>query len=104
MRSSSLPFLGTATSVVETGSPVLGGTVTFHVDHWYKGGQGEVVILENWPVKAERSTYDIVEGRRYLISTRDGRVDSCFQTAPASPEMQQWYDEAFPPRSQREAP
>jgi len=39
---------------------------------------------------------DFGTGQDYLVSATDGTVNACGLTGPASPELQQVYDEAFP--------
>ncbi len=82
-------FSGTATDVADD-------TVTFDVDHWYRGGEADAVTLERYDVSsASIQGLDISEGDRYLITATGGTVNLCGFSAPWSSEMATAFDEAF---------
>jgi hypothetical protein len=76
---------------------VAGDTVTITVDEWYQGGDADVVTITA-PLGMEALIGGIAfgPGQAYLISAYDGVVSYCGLSGPATPELQQMYDEAFP--------
>jgi hypothetical protein len=84
-----IAFEGTVTSVD-------GAAVTLTVDHWYRGGDAEVVVL-NAPQGMEALIGGIPfeVGGQYLITAADGNVNYCGFSGPSTPEMRSAFDEAF---------
>lgn len=80
--------------VVDT---IAGDTVTLTVDEWYQGGDADVVTITA-PLGMEALIGGIAfePGQAYLVSAYDGVVSYCGLSGPASPELQQMYDDAFP--------
>ena len=85
----------------------LAGTVTavsdeevrLDVTRWYKGGDADTVVLTNLSpdMQALLGATDFRTGEDYLVSgTSDGAVNACGYTGPASADLQEVYDEAFP--------
>ena len=85
-----LAFGGTVTQVSD-------GTVQITVDHWYKGGDADVVTVAVPPANTSVGTVDFVEGKRYLVTATDGTVNSCGYTGEATPDLAKAFDEAFTP-------
>ncbi|RPE37331.1 hypothetical protein EDD90_0158 [Streptomyces sp. Ag109_O5-1] len=62
-------FGGTATSVK-------GSSVTFRVDHWFRGGDSKTVRLNSDPDQPETLTFTV--GEHYIVAaTKDGTVPPC---------------------------
>lgn len=82
---------GTATAV----SPQ---EVRLEVDRWYAGGSADVAVLR--PTTTEDQALvggtSFTVGDRYLVSASEGTVSACGYSGPATPDLQQVYDEAFP--------
>ena len=80
--------------VVDT---IEGDTVTLTVDQWYRGGDAQVVTITA-PLGMEALIGGITfePGQAYLVSAYDGVVSYCGMSGPATPELQQMYDQAFP--------
>jgi hypothetical protein len=85
-----LAFGGTVTQVGD-------GTVQITVDHWYKGGDADVVTIAVPARNTSVGTVDFVEGKRYLVTATEGTVNSCGYTGEATPDLVKAFDEAFTP-------
>jgi hypothetical protein len=85
-----LAFGGTVTQVGD-------GTVQIDVDHWYKGGDADVVTIAVPARNTSVGTVDFVEGKRYLVTATEGTVNSCGYTGEATPDLVKAFDEAFTP-------
>lgn len=74
-----------------------GDTVTLTVDRWYRGGDADVVTISA-PLGLEALIGGIAfeTGQTYLVGAVDGVVSYCGLSGPATPELQQLYDQAFP--------
>lgn len=86
---SEIAFAGTVGGVTDS-------SVSVDVDHWYKGGDADVVTLsiaEGNDVALDGVAFE--SGDRYLVSATGGTVNSCGLTGPASPEFEAMYAEAF---------
>ena len=84
-------FAGTAVEVGEE-------HVVLDVDRWYAGGDADQVRLEApGGAAAEALGYgvDFEEGQRYLVTAANGTVNGCGYSGPATPELQQAFDDAF---------
>ena len=72
------------------------GQVTVDVDRWYRGGDADVVTIA---VPDQNSValdgVDFRAGERYLITATDGTVNTCGFSGPATPDLEQAFDEAF---------
>lgn len=84
-----LAFEGTVTEVD-------GPVVTLTVDHWYKGGDAETVVL-NAPQGMEALIGGIPfeVGGQFLISAYEGTVNYCGFSGPSTPELRSAFDQAF---------
>ena len=76
---------------------IAGDTVTLTVDEWYAGGDADVVTITA-PLGMEALIGGIAfeAGQTYLVGAVDGVVSYCGLSGPATPELQQMYDTAFP--------
>ncbi len=83
-------FEGTVTSVDAD-------RITVSVDHWYRGGEAQVVELTaTQGMEALIGGIDFTEGDQYLITATDGNVNYCGFSGPATPDLRAAFDEAFP--------
>lgn len=82
-------FEGTVTSVE-------GETVTLDVDHWFKGGDAEQVVIDA-PAGMEALLAGIPfeAGTQYLVTAYDGTVNYCGFSGPSTPEFRADFEEAF---------
>ena len=89
LRDVPLAFAGSAT---EVGAE----SVTLDVDHWYKGGNADVVRLTNYDlstVSLDGLTFE--PGDRYLITATGGTVNLCGFSGPWNRELADAFAEAF---------
>jgi len=89
LREMPVAFAGTVASVGD-------GTVTLDVDRWFAGGDADRVTVAN--PDAANVSIDGVEfttGTRYLVTATDGTVNSCGFTAPATPDLERSFEQAF---------
>lgn len=90
LRDKQVAFSGTAVEVTDT-------SVTLNVDHWYKGGTADEVVLTNeggvGPTMEGAITFTV--DQRYLVSASDGTVGICGYSGEYTPALAQLYDEAF---------
>lgn len=80
-------FAGTVSAVAQD-------AVTLTVDHWYKGGNADLVTIDT-PVTSE-GPGEFVQGNKYLVTATNGTVNGCGYTGEATPDLQKYFDEAFP--------
>lgn len=88
--SAEVAFAGTVSSVGD-------GVVALDVDRWYRGGDAssvQVSTAEGFTVALDG--VDFVAGARYLVTASTGQVLGCGMSGPASPELEQLFDIAFP--------
>ena len=90
LREAQIAFEGTVTSVD-------GAQGTLAVDHWYKGGDADDVILTGGSedMVSLIGAFPLEVGRSYLITATDGNVNFCGYSGPATPELRGYFDEAF---------
>lgn len=90
LREMPVAFAGTATAVDER-------QVTLDVDRWYKGGDADLVTVAvlDQRTSAEHDGVDFRSGERYLVTATNGTVNVCGFSGPATPELEQAYNEAF---------
>jgi hypothetical protein len=83
-------FAGTVTALD-------GGQVTLDVDRWYRGGDADVVTVAvaDGQTSAALDGVDFRDGERYLITATDGTVNGCGFSGPATPELEQAFQQAF---------
>ena len=80
-----------------TVTAIEGDVVTVDVDHWYKGGDAEqVVITAPAGLQALIGGIEFDQGGQYLITAYDGVVNYCGFSGPSTPELRAAFDEAFP--------
>ena len=107
----SLPDSGTAASCVAFElryladmSPAFAGTaidvgmdaVVLDVDRWYAGGDADQVRLEvPRNSTAALDGVDFEQGERYLVTAANGTVNGCGYSGPATPELEQSFEQAF---------
>jgi hypothetical protein len=73
-----------------------GEVATLDVDHWYKGGDSEqVVVTAPQGMTALIGGIDLAIGDQYLISASDGTVSYCGFSGPSTPELRAAFEEAF---------
>jgi hypothetical protein len=84
-----MAFEGTVTSVE-------GETITLDVDHWFKGGDAEqVVITAPAGMEALIGGIPFEVGTQYLITAYDGTVNYCGFSGPSTPEFRAAFEQAF---------
>jgi hypothetical protein len=84
-----MAFEGTVTSVE-------GETITLDVDHWFKGGDAEqVVITAPAGMEALIAGIPFEVGTQYLITAYDGTVNYCGFSGESTPEFRADFEEAF---------
>jgi hypothetical protein len=74
------------------------GAVTVDVDHWYTGGDADLVRLDvpGEQTSAALDGVDFRAGERYLVTaSEEGMVNGCGFSGPATPELQQAFETAF---------
>lgn len=85
-----LAFAGTVTSEEA-------GSVTLHVERWYRGGDADAVRLAYPGGSVALDGVDFTAGEPYLIAATNGTVNGCGFSGPATPELEQAYSAAFSP-------
>ncbi len=85
------------TALSGTATRVDDGNVTIAVDHWYRGGDADLVELVAVDPQTAALLNDIefVERERYLIAATDGTVNLCGFSGPWSEALAAAYAEAF---------
>ena len=75
-----------------------GETVTLRVDRWYAGDPGTDVVELTAPAGMEAliGGFEMTVGDQYLITSTDGVVNYCGYSGPATTEMTDAFDQAFP--------
>jgi hypothetical protein len=83
-------FSGTAVTVDDR-------EAVLQVDHWYRGGDADLVRLATGDLAARGLVegLGLTEGERYLVSADAGVVTPCGYSAPWSPAMARAYAQAF---------
>jgi len=77
-------FYGTVTSVK-------GPLITFHVDHWLRGGGTRTILVSNDPDFPENLTFTV--GQHYIVAAeRDGAIPSCGANWVSDKEWRQFSD------------
>jgi hypothetical protein len=90
LREMPVAFAGTVTRIG-------GETVSLDVDRWYAGGTADQVILRvpGGESSAALVGLEFVDGGDYLVAATDGTVNGCGFSGPATPELEQAYEQAF---------
>jgi hypothetical protein len=83
-------FGGTVTQVSDS-------AVSLRVDHWYKGGTADVVTVAVPAGSSLEGGADFAAAKHYLVTATEGNVNSCGLTGEATPDLQQYFDQAFTP-------
>jgi hypothetical protein len=83
-------FSGTAVTVDDR-------EAVLQVDHWYRGGDADLVRLATGDMVARGLVEGLgfTEGERYLVTADAGVVTPCGYSAPWSPAMARAYAQAF---------
>lgn len=81
-----------------TVSAITAEAVTLDVDHWYKGGDADVVAVTrpDGQSSAALDGVDFQRGTRYLVTATGGVVNGCGYSGEATPEFEAAYRQAFP--------
>ena len=74
---------------------VEGGMVVLAVDRWYAGGNADRVQLEGADESVALDGVEFVVGEDYLVTAADGAVQICGVSGPATPELEQRYDQWY---------
>jgi hypothetical protein len=70
--------------------------ITLSVDRWYRGGDaGQVELTGITDLNMMISVIDFRVGEQYLITATDGRINYCGFSAPATPELEALFEEAY---------
>ncbi len=74
-----------------------GRAVTLAVDHWFRGGPGEVVEVDAAPdaLRDLLLAPDLEVGTSHLLAARDGEVVVCGASGPAAPALVRLYERAY---------
>lgn len=91
LRDMPVAFGGTVTAVDDS-------SVTVGVDRWFRGGSAEQVVISKPDANSSLSLDGVAfeRGERYLITATDGTVNYCGFSGPATPELEQAFEQAFP--------
>ena len=90
LKEQTVAFRGTLVSVV-------GGTATFDVTHWYRGGPTDTAKITATPSNLATlvQAADLTARGDYLVTATGGTVLACAFTGPAGGHLQTLYDRAF---------
>lgn len=85
------------------GAAALAGTVisidadliVLEVDRWFTDGDADRVALRGTPDTVSLDGVEFVVGEDYFVTAADGVVQPCGISGPASPELEQRYDEWY---------
>ena len=70
--------------------------VTLEVDRWYRGGDADLVTIGVQDTNSVAlDGVEFVEGERYLVTATDGVINGCGFSGPATPELEQAFEQAF---------
>ncbi len=84
-----IAFEGTVTSVGD-------GQVELSVDHWFKGGDAEVVVLEAASgMEALIGGVAFAEGQTHLLTANEGSVNYCGFSGLSTPDFRASFQSAF---------
>ncbi len=88
---------GMSPAFAATATAVEGEKVTLTVDRWYAGGDATTVELNAQPGQAALiAGFDFEVGEQYLITAAEGNVNFCGYSGPATPELTNLFNQAFP--------
>lgn len=91
LATAGLAFGGTVNNIGD-------GKVTLDVDRWFKGGNADQVTIAIPPGgdNVALDGVEFVQGKRFLISATDGVLGTCGYSGPATPELERYFEQAFP--------
>jgi len=100
VMSSCVPFadlepMAGAAALTGTVVSIDGDLVVLDVDRWYAGGDADQVLLRGTPDTVSLDGVEFVVGEDYLVTAADGVVQPCGMSGPASPELEQAYDQWY---------
>ena len=102
VMSSCLPFSAEVlasmpTAFAATAVRVDDGSALLEVDHWYRGGEDELVEIRTPDPSSAALTgsVEFVEGERYLVTATDGTVNSCGFTMAWTEKDAAVFEQAF---------
>lgn len=89
---------GMSPAFAATATAIESGKVTLAVDRWYAGGgDASSVELSAQPGQAALiAGFDFEVGEQYLITAANGNVNFCGYSGPATPELTNLFNQAFP--------
>jgi hypothetical protein len=88
LRAQTIAFRGTLTALT-------GGTATFRVDHWFRGGPTDRAKVSA-PVLGELvDSAQLTVGHHYLVSAQSGQVTACGVSGPATGRLAALYQRAY---------
>jgi len=88
------PIAGAA-ALAGTVVSIDGDLVVLDVDRWYAGGDADQVALRGTPETVSLDGVEFVVGEDYFVTAADGVVQPCGMSGPASPELEQAYDQWY---------
>lgn len=86
LRNAVHAFEGRATSVE-------GGTTSFDVTHWYKGGSEQVVTLTSEATVEDGTTFEA--GKTYLVAADETAVGPCSGSGEENADLKKLFEDAF---------
>ncbi|MDX6360761.1 MAG: hypothetical protein QOH37_3815 [Nocardioidaceae bacterium] len=88
LQAQTIAFRGTLTTLT-------GGSATFRVDHWFKGGPTALAKVSA-PVLGDLvDAAQLAVGQQYLISAQNGQVTACGFSGPADGRLAALYEQAY---------
>ncbi len=78
-----------------TVSSVEGGTISFTVTHWYKGGDQQVVTLTADDPSTVEDGIAFDEGKTYLVAASDTEVGGCSGSGEETADLKALFEQAF---------
>ncbi|MFN2539575.1 MAG: hypothetical protein ABR549_15680 [Mycobacteriales bacterium] len=88
LRLAAHAFEGKVTSVE-------GGTVSFDVTHWYKGGTEQVVTVSNQDANMVEDSTTFEAGKTYLVAATETEVGPCSGSGEENAELKAMFEQAF---------
>jgi hypothetical protein len=74
-------------------------SAVLNVDRWFRGGQDGVTTVRVSKTGPEMSeSVEMVQGKTYLVSARDGLISNCGYTGELAPDLLATFEEAFSTR------
>jgi hypothetical protein len=85
---------GAAHAFEGTVSSIEGGTVSFDVTHWYKGGTEQVVTVSQ-PDGTVEDTSTFEAGKTYLVAAAETEIAPCSGTGEENADLKAMFEQAF---------